>query len=70
MMSSLLCVLGGEYAGYFLMDLYEIVDDLRFSESVDNILATTESTMATTNGAAATDYSYSVLLFIVVLFVL
>lgn len=45
-------ITGGTYAGYFLMDLYQIADERRFSESVDRIVGTEESTVATTNSAA------------------
>ncbi len=55
-------------AGYFLMDLYKIVDELSLSESVASIVAATESTMATTSSAAVTESHCNCVLLHVVLF--
>lgn len=44
------------------MDLYEIVDELSFSESVASIVAATDGTMATTSSAAVATDSFCIVL--------
>ena len=52
--------IGGWYAGYFLMDVYEITDAQRFADSVESIVGsetTPEAMDATTSSALTTTVS-------------
>ena len=52
MKPSVLCIpLGGYYADWFLMDVYKIVDNDSFADSVERIISA-ESTEMTTGGAS------------------